>query len=263
MPSGKRSRESRKRPAAASARSRRASPRVLFAGAAGVVAVAVAIVLAVVFTGGSSKVPANTPVVGSLANGVPGAADVERLFKGVPQRGMTLGAASAPVTIVEYVDVQCPFCRQFETDVLPGLVRSYVRTGKLKIVLRAWAFIGPDSVRGQAAVLAAGAQNRAFNYAELLFDHQGVENSGWLGDDLVAAVAASIPGLRVHRLLDERSSALVKSQAGDVDRLAHESGITSTPTFVVGKSGTPGKRVVLKSATDRQTLVRAIETALS
>ena len=103
--------------------------------------------------------------------------------------------------MTEFIDPQCPYCREFETQVLPSIVKNYVRTGKLRIQMEPWAFIGPDSLRGQAAELAAAQQNRAFNYAELLYDNQGVENTGWLNDTMVAAAAGSIPGLRVHALL--------------------------------------------------------------
>ena len=262
MPSGKRSRELRTHPVASSARARRASPRVLFIGAAAVAALAVAIVLAVVLSSGSSTKVTNAPAVGSLANALPGAAEVETLFKGIPQHGTTLGLQSAPVTMIEYVDAQCPFCRMFETQVLPDVVRRYVRTGKVKIVLRMWAFIGPDSSRGQAAVLAAARQNRAFNYLELTFDQQGTENSGWLSDGLVTSIAASIPTLRVHRLLAERNSAGIKAEATTVDEIARGSGVTSTPTFIVGRTGKAGTKIALSGPTDEHGLTQAIEAAL-
>ncbi len=130
MPSGRRSRELRTHPGTPRTRSRRASPRVLLIGAAAVAALAVVIVLAVVLSGGSSTKVTNAPAAGSLANALPGAAEVETLFKGIPQHGTTLGSQSAPVTMIEYVDAQCPYCRMFETQVLPDIVRRYVRTGK-------------------------------------------------------------------------------------------------------------------------------------
>jgi protein-disulfide isomerase len=263
MPSGKRSRELRTHPVAPSARARRAAPRVLLIGAAAVAALAVAILLAVVLSSGSSSTEVtNAPAVGSLTNALAGATEVETLFKGIPQRRTTLGSQSAPVTMVEYVDAQCPFCRMFETQVLPDVIRRYVRTGKLKIVLRMWAFIGPDSSRGQATVLAAARQNRAFNYLELMFDQQGTENSGWLSDGLVTSIAASIPTLRVHRLLAERNSSGIKAEATTVAEIARSSGVTSTPTFIVGRTGRAGTKVALSGPTDEHGLIPAIEAAL-
>ena len=97
-----------------------------------------------------------------------------------------LGNPSAPVTIQEFVDPQCPYCQEFETQVLPSLVNDYVRTGKVKIQMEPWAFIGPDSIVGQAAELAAAQQNKIFNFAEVLYDNQREENTGWITTSMLA-----------------------------------------------------------------------------
>ncbi len=175
---------------------RQASPKVLIGAALAVALIVLAIVLGFVFTGGSSS--SNTPARGSLAGGLPGAADAQRLFRGIPQHGNVLGSPKAPVTVVEYVDLQCPFCQEFETKAMPTLLSRYVRSGKVKIEARPIAFIGPDSERGRAGALAAGEQNRLFNYMQLLYLNQGTENTGWLDDAMATAAAASIPGLDVH-----------------------------------------------------------------
>ena len=127
---------------------RQASPKVLIGAALAVALIVLAIVLGFVFTGGSSS--SNTPARGSLAGGLPGAADAQRLFRGIPQHGNVLGSPKAPVTVVEYVDLQCPFCQEFETKAMPTLLSRYVRSGKVKIEARPIAFIGPDSERGRA-----------------------------------------------------------------------------------------------------------------
>ncbi|HTQ45744.1 MAG TPA: thioredoxin domain-containing protein, partial [Polyangiaceae bacterium] len=169
MASGKKSREARQAAAKApppvqskgGPRVRQASPKVL-GGVAGVlVLVVVAVVLAVVLTNRSgSSTPKNVPAVGSIETGLPGSADVQALYKGIPQKGLVLGSAFAPVTMVEYIDLQCPICQEFETTVMPNIIPKYVRTGKVKVEVRPWAFIGPDSARGQAAMLAAAQQNK-------------------------------------------------------------------------------------------------------
>ena len=126
-----------------------------------------------------------------------------------------LGSPSAPVTLVEYVDLQCPYCQQFETQSMPTVIERYVRTGKLKVEARILAFIGPDSQRGRAAAIAAAKQNRMFNFVQLLYDNQAGENSGWLSDDMVRSAAASVPGMDVAQLQSDSGTSAVDSQSRD------------------------------------------------
>ncbi len=167
------------------------------------------------FTGGSksSGLPKNHVTVGSLANGLPGASDVANEFKGIPQTGTTLGWPSAPVTLTEYIDLQCPICQEFETQVFPDILTKYIRTKKVKVVMKAWAFIGPDSIRAQKVALAAAKQNKLFDFTALLYDNQGTENTGWATDQMLYNIAASIPGLKIDPLFTERNSAAVANEA--------------------------------------------------
>jgi protein-disulfide isomerase len=201
-------------------------------------------------------------VHGSLVNALPGAADVQQLLKGIPQHGNVLGSQSALVTLVEYVDLQCPYCQQFETQAMPKLIGNYVRTGKVKIEVRPIAFIGPDSQSGRAAAIAAGEQNKLFNFAQILYLNQGTENTGWLGDQMITSAAASIPGLDVSRVLAGSSSNAVKAQAGTFDKEAAADNVRATPTILVGKSGGPLRPVALTSPSDEQSVASAINAAL-
>jgi protein-disulfide isomerase len=146
---------------------------------------------------------------------------------------------------------------------MPSLIDRYVRTGKVKVVARVLDFIGPDSSRGRNAMIAAGAQDKAFDFAQVLYDNQGKENTGWLSDAMVAQAAKSIPGLDPRRLFAQRDSATVKAAAAAFDRDAVRDGVKGTPTLFVGKSGTPGKQVALRSPTDESSIVAAIDAALA
>jgi protein-disulfide isomerase len=219
---------------------------------------AIGIILAVTLGGGKSK-QATLPTVGSLTNGLPAATEVNRLLKGIPQNGLTLGNPSAPVTMVEYIDLQCPICQQFETQVMPGVVERYVRAGKVKVVARPLDFIGPDSSRGRTAMIAAGAQNKAFNFAQLLYDNQGTENTGWLSSAFVGQALASIPGMQVQQALDLQSAKSVQDKASEFDTLATSDQVGGTPTLFVGRSGTRGAEVTA----DEQSLDTAIKNALA
>jgi protein-disulfide isomerase len=224
---------------------RQASPRALAIGGGIAAIIGIVVVLALVLGGHkSSGVPSGTPTVGSAgATALPGASDVQSLFKGIPQHGLTLGNPKAPVAMTMFVDLQCPVCQYWEVNWLPTVVQNYVRQGKVKIMMKPWAFIGPDSVRGQSATIAASLQNKGFNFAKVLYDNQGTENTGWLNDKMIASIASSVPGLHVYTLFNQRNSSHVKSLASQVDSLASQYKVTGTPTIFVAKSGQKPKLV--------------------
>jgi protein-disulfide isomerase len=234
---------------------RRASPRVLLAAGVVLVLVIAAVVLGVVLTSSSGS---------SSATGatLPGASDVQTLLRGIPQHGNVLGKPSAPVTMVEYVDLQCPFCQEFETQAMPTLISRYVRPGKLKVELRPVAIRGGDSFRGQSATLAAGMENKMFNFAQLLYVNQGIENTGWLDDNMVKSAASSIPGLAVGLFIKQVSSSTVAEQVKTVDAQASADGLDRTPTILVGKTGTKLSAVTVTSASDPSAVAAAVDAAL-
>jgi protein-disulfide isomerase len=253
MPSGKRSRAIRH--TAPPVREQRADSRILVAVAGAVVLIVAALVLAVALTRGGSSTPKRFSVL-------PGAREAVALYAGIPQHGLVLGSATAPVRMVAYIDLQCPVCRDFEATAMPDLVSHFVRTGKVRLELRPWAFIGPDSVRGQAAVFAAAQQNRAFQFAQVLYANQGTENTGWLTDDMIGRIAGSVPRLDVSRLLSDRSSHT--ADAASVAKAAAADSVNGTPTVLVG--GGADKPVLVGASGSVPTtadVTRAIEAALA
>ncbi|HET7571170.1 MAG TPA: thioredoxin domain-containing protein, partial [Gaiellaceae bacterium] len=144
MPSGKRSKQQRReasvrtpppvRSKGAGPRPRQASPKALAIGAAVVVLAAIGIGLAFAFSGGGgSGIPKGVPTVGTLDGALPGAADIQQLYGGIPQDGLTLGKPDAPVRMIMFIDLQCPVCQEFEVTSMPTIVKDYVRTGKVRI----------------------------------------------------------------------------------------------------------------------------------
>lgn len=157
--------------------------------------------------------------------------------EGIPQDGVFLGAPDAPVALVEYADLQCPYCAQFANDALPELIEDYVRPGRLRIEFRGLAFIGEDSVKALRYALAAGLQDRLWHVTELLFANQGEENAGWVTDDLLDAIGAAVEGLDVERWKRDAESAEVTAQIDRAARQADADGVSGTPTFRVGRRG--------------------------
>jgi protein-disulfide isomerase len=270
MPSGKKSKQARrvaatKPPPVVSkggVRRRQANPRVLAIAVGVLVLAGIGIGLAIALSGGGSKLSATVPTIGNAATGLPGSTDIAAQLNGVPEHGMTLGSQTAPVTLVEYIDLQCPICREFETTVMPDLITKYVKTGKVKVEARVLKFIGPDSERGRNAMVAAAEQNKAFNFSQVLYANQGTENTGWLSDDMIAQIAASVPGMNVPELLSARDSSSVTSQGAKFDQQGKADKVPGTPTLYVGPSGQKGTVVNLKSADDQQSVDDAITQAL-
>lgn len=202
-----------------------------------VAAIALAVLVTVSVTSGDSKNTAPEQLVG--------VEEVTSLFTGIPQSGLTIGKESAPVTITEFLDMQCPFCARAAINTVPTLVTRYVKTGQAKLVLQPLGFIGPDSERGALAVIAAGEQQAAGQMSELLFRNQGAENGGWLSDDMVSKAGTALK-LDVGKLDDARGGDTAK-KAFDASVAAGKTGnVQSTPTFKV--KGAKGEYTIRDSS---------------
>jgi protein-disulfide isomerase len=190
-------------------------------------------------------------------------AGVQRgVFAGIPQRGIVLGSAAAPVTLVEVADLQCPYCAEFARLGLPPLVQDYVRTGRVKVVFEGLAFLGPDSTVALRMVLAAGLQDRAWDVIHGLYDRQGAENSGWVTMTALHEVGAAIRGLDVTRMVRQSRTPSVMRLLRDAERFARLGRVNGTPAFFVGRSGGPLRRVEIQSLT-AEALRPALDAALN
>jgi protein-disulfide isomerase len=169
-----------------------------------------------------------------------GEEEVRELLADVPQAGTTLGSEDAPVTIYLYEDLQCPACARFTRETFPELVTRYVEPGEVKVVSETIAILGPDSVPAVRAALAAGEQNRHFEYSSLFFLNQGRENSGYVTDEYLIDIAEKTQDLDLSQWDEARESESVESEFDAVQATAQDEGIRGTPTLVL--SGPEGTR---------------------
>jgi protein-disulfide isomerase len=169
----------------------------------------------------------------------PSGTDAATLLQGIPQSGSTLGRPAAPVTLVEFADLQCPYCAQWSQQAFAEIVRDYVRPGKVRIVFGGLAFIGPDSEQALRFAAAAGRQGKLWHVVDLLYANQGAENSGWANEELLREVGAAVPGLRVEQALGETSSPAVDRQLAAAHDLSTRLGVRGTPAFAAAKTGAP------------------------
>ncbi len=166
-----------------------------------------------------------------------GQAEVNRMFAGIPQDGIAVGEPDAPVTLVEFVDLQCPFCAQFARNELPELVRRYVRTGKVRMELRVLTFLGEDSLRAGQVAAAATEQNRGWQFADLFFNNQGPENSGYATDEFLREVAGGVDGLDVDKAMADAQGPVAAAELRRAEVAAKTLGVSSTPTFFASRRG--------------------------
>lgn len=180
----------------------------------------------------------------------------QETFASVRQDGTILGREDAPVTIHLYEDFQCPACAQFARETLPDLVERRVEPGEVRIISETMAFLGPDSVSTARAALAAGAQDRYWQYAYLLFENQGAENSGYATDEFLRDLAQETEGLDVEEWQSAQDDAFVEEEIEAVQERADAAGVQATPTIVV--SG-PGGEEMLRGAVPIEEVERAVE----
>jgi protein-disulfide isomerase len=231
--------------------------RLLLLAAAAIAAVVVVAVAVAISQGGEEDGGGGST---STAKGTD--AEVRALFAGIPQKGTSLGDPDAPATLIEFADLQCPFCAQFATESLPTVIRRYVRTGRLRLELRLLTFLGPDSVRGAQVAAAAAQQDRMWPFAELFYRNQGAENSGYATDDFLEGLARQTPGLDVDQVAADISTPASKRVIRDARVQGEALGVDSTPSFFVRRNGGPARPMTvqaLDAATFTSTLDQALE----
>ena len=107
--------------------------------------------------------------------------------------------------------------------------------------MRPLRFLGPDSVKAAALAGAAAEQDRLWQFADLFYRNQGAENSGYVTEEFQRRLAAADPGLDARSALAARSTPAAARLAETAEREATAAGIQSTPSFLVGRTGTPLK----------------------
>ena len=215
------------------------------------VVVATAMITASILGSGDTTTPPST-VAGGETNA---------LLEGIPQRGPAMGKTGAPVTLVEFADLQCPFCREWSQQAFPDVVREYVRPGKARLVFRGLHFIGPDSEKALRFALAAGQQQKLWNAVHLLYEHQGGENSGWVTDELLREIGGAIPGLDVDQAFADMPSAAITAQMSAAEDLAVGLSVQETPSFAAGKTG-EGVSLIDVSTLDADGIRPALDSLL-
>lgn len=174
--------------------------------------------------------------------------------------GDTLGSATAPVVMQVYADFQCPACKLFVTNQLPGLVNDFVKPGILRIEARDIDILGKASPN-ESLDLAVGAacaaeQDRYWQFHDLVFWNQGRENRG---DHDAAFIARVATGAEVDQATWEACIARpeMRTAVDAATKAAFQAGISQTPTLVVNGQVTVGVPDYVKLADQIRQLAAA------
>ena len=142
-----------------------------------------------------------------------------------------LGAADAPVTVVEFTDYQCPFCKRFIQSTFPLLKRNFIDTGKVRWIVRDLPLgFHPNANKAAQAAHCAGEQGKFWEMRDTLF-----RNNTKLGIEQLPGYAREI-GLDGDSfdacLSSDRHQAQITQDSQEANRIR----VTGTPSFVIGKT---------------------------
>lgn len=167
--------------------------------------------------------------------------EVSALLGGIPQKGEMLGQTSAPITLQIFGDLESEDVRTFVIWILPKIIRDWVRTNTVNIQYRSFMnYASHDSkvfVSQQVAALAAGTQNKLWNFIETFYHEQGKEYTHYVTEGYLNTIAEQVPGLNLSQWdSDLENNQLAKKVARD-DHAALAVGFQITPSFLIGRTG--------------------------
>lgn len=169
---------------------------------------------------------------------------VSALLAGIPQEGRTLGSPTAPVTLQVFADLEDNDSQRWVITLLPAIVHEFVRTNILKIEYRSFKTntINPETfVKQQTAAVAAGAQNKLWNYIDTFYHEQGKEYTHYVTEHYIDNIASQIPELNIAQWHHDRNDGRRSEQVVTDDQTARTDGIHVTPAYRLGRTGGPLK----------------------
>jgi protein-disulfide isomerase len=142
-----------------------------------------------------------------------------------------LGAADAPVTVVEFTDYQCPFCKRFIQTTFPVLKHDFIDTGKVRWIVHDLPLgFHPNANKAAQAAHCAGDQGKYWQMRDILF-----RNNANLGIEKLPGYAREI-GLDGNAFDACLSSDRHQAQIDQSSREANQIRVTGTPSFIIGKT---------------------------
>ena len=165
-----------------------------------------------------------------------------------------IGQADAPVTIAFWSDYQCPYCKAFEVGgvtglniqpALPEIIKTYVDTGKVKVVFFDFPFLGKDSVTAAEYNQSIWKlyPDQYFAWRTAMYQAQDQEGDQGFGNAAsIDKLNATIPGLDAAKITADvaANKSAYDAQANAERAEGQKFGINATPSFIIGDQMIPG-----------------------
>ncbi len=217
-------------------------PRLLLG--AGAIALSAAIVSISVGTGGPKVIK------------LEGADQVQELLGGIEEDGADLGPPDAPVTISVFNDLQCSTCDDFEVHTVDPLIEKYARTGKARFEFRNYSLGQAETTKAAFAAVAAGEQDREWQFVELFFRNQDVAPANTVSEEFLNDLGNSITELDLDTWRRDMESPEVKARVEADGQLAADYGLRINGPSVVVEG--PGGTKVLQDRPSQQDVEDAV-----
>ena len=143
-----------------------------------------------------------------------------------------LGDINAPLTLVEFGDYQCTYCKKFFHETEESILINYVETGKVKMLFKDFIVVNEDSVNAASAAHCANDQKMFWQYHSTLYNNWDGEGTGWASSEQLHQFASTL-GLDMN----EFSECMSESKWKDLVLSSHADGrvlgVDATPTFFI------------------------------
>ncbi|MEM7768594.1 MAG: DsbA family protein [Pseudomonadota bacterium] len=147
------------------------------------------------------------------------------------EKDYSIGPDDAPVTVVEFFDYRCGFCKR-SLDYVAALPE--VHDNQVRVVFKELPILSPQSRVAALAALAAGRQGKYFEMHAAL-----MESTSQYSDSDIDAIAEQV-GVDVAKMRADMKSTDVQQELAASQTLANQLGVTATPTFIIGDDVVPG-----------------------
>lgn len=143
------------------------------------------------------------------------------------------GNPQGDVTLVEFFDYNCGYCKKAYSDILQILQQDQ----NIRVVFQEMPILSPSSSTMSKIALAANNQGKYWDVHKALMDYRGGQNEANILEMLAAKTEL---GLDMNKLKEDMASALIDSTINKNMKVAKDLGIRGTPGFIVGEQIYPG-----------------------